>query len=48
MARTTCGVLLFAARLKFNRARLYLARLKGRWRGWKAGRQVDPMSAGMQ
>jgi glycosyltransferase involved in cell wall biosynthesis len=48
MARTACGVLLFAARLKFNRARLYLARLKGRWRGWKAGGQVDPMSAGVQ
>jgi glycosyltransferase involved in cell wall biosynthesis len=37
MGRTSCGVLLALAGGQWGRARLYLARLRGRWRGWKAG-----------
>jgi glycosyltransferase involved in cell wall biosynthesis len=36
MARTSCGLLLSLARLKPKMARLYLARLRGCWRGWNA------------
>jgi glycosyltransferase involved in cell wall biosynthesis len=40
MVRTTCGVLLFLALLKPDKARLYATRLRGRWRGWRAGREA--------
>ena len=36
MLRTSCGVALALARLNPARARLYLARLRGRWRGWRS------------
>jgi glycosyltransferase involved in cell wall biosynthesis len=36
MARTACGVGLALLRLNPNRARLYIARLRGRWKGWRA------------
>jgi glycosyltransferase involved in cell wall biosynthesis len=36
MARTSCGLLLALARLNPKKARLYLARLRGCWRGWCA------------
>jgi glycosyltransferase involved in cell wall biosynthesis len=38
MARTTCGVVLMLLKLKPKKARLYIARLRGRWRGWNAPR----------
>lgn len=34
--RTVCGIIVFLAALKPKRARLYLARLRGRWKGWNA------------
>jgi glycosyltransferase involved in cell wall biosynthesis len=37
MARTLCGALLSLMCLKWNKTLFYLARLRGRWRGWKAG-----------
>jgi glycosyltransferase involved in cell wall biosynthesis len=36
MARTTCGVAVALLKLNPNRARLYVARLRGRWKGWRA------------
>ena len=36
MARTLCGLLLALAMLKFGKARLYHARMRGRWRGWNS------------
>jgi glycosyltransferase involved in cell wall biosynthesis len=36
MLRTSCGVVLALLTGKPNKARLYVARLRGRWRGWNA------------
>ena len=36
MARTACGVVLALLMGKPKKARLYLARLRGRWKGWRA------------
>ena len=36
MARTCCGVLLALLSLKPAKASLYVARLRGRWKGWNA------------
>jgi glycosyltransferase involved in cell wall biosynthesis len=38
MARTVCGVAIALLKLNPGRARLYVARLRGRWKGWCAGR----------
>lgn len=44
--RTVCGIIVFLAALKPRRARLYLARLRGRWKGWNAAVPVsDPAPA---
>jgi glycosyltransferase involved in cell wall biosynthesis len=40
MMRTIGGVLVGLATLKVNKARLYGARLRGRWRGWLGGRDA--------
>jgi glycosyltransferase involved in cell wall biosynthesis len=36
MGRTMCGLLLALVTLKFGKARFYLARMRGRWRGWNS------------
>jgi glycosyltransferase involved in cell wall biosynthesis len=36
MARSTCGLILALTTLRLGRARVQLARLKGRWRGWNS------------
>jgi glycosyltransferase involved in cell wall biosynthesis len=36
MARTMCGVVLALVTINPKRARLYVARLRGRWKGWRA------------
>jgi glycosyltransferase involved in cell wall biosynthesis len=36
MGRTFCGLLLALVTLQMGKARLYLARLRGRWRGWQS------------
>jgi glycosyltransferase involved in cell wall biosynthesis len=45
MARALCGLLLALLTFHFGKARLYLARLRGRWRGWKSSpisNQITP------
>jgi glycosyltransferase involved in cell wall biosynthesis len=36
MVRTSCGVVLALLKLKPKKAQLYIARLRGRWKGWNA------------
>ena len=38
MARTACGIPLAFLMLKPKRVPLYVARLRGRWKGWRAPR----------
>jgi len=38
MARTACGLLLALLTLRLGMARLHLARIQGRWRGWSNSR----------
>jgi glycosyltransferase involved in cell wall biosynthesis len=43
MARSFVGLLLAFAMLNFGKGRLYLARLRGRWRGWKSNSCNQPV-----
>jgi glycosyltransferase involved in cell wall biosynthesis len=40
IVKTVAAIIIYSVCGQWGRARLYVARLKGRWRGWKAGRET--------